>query len=477
MFSAKSKKKLKQLKNRLTEIVGTENVDDSTSGRLVYSYDATPNYQSLPDFVVSPRKAEEVAAVLKLCNDTATPVIARGSGTNLCADTCPVHGGVVLLLKNMNRILELDKENLTITVQPGVITKTISETVEKEGLFYPPDPSSMKISTIGGNISENSGGLRGLKYGVTRDYVMALQVALPNGELIRTGGKLTKDVAGYDLTRLFVGSEGTLGMITEITLKLIPKPESQKTILALYQDIEAAGRTVSAIIAHKMIPVTLEFLDQDTLKAVEDFVHIGLPTDAKAILLIKQDGPEEIVERDIKKIAEICRDEQAVDVQVAATDEEADKLTTARRSALSALARLKPTTILEDATVPRSEIAKMVRAIADIAKKHNVRISTFGHAGDGNLHPTCLTDARNTEEMKRVEEAFAEIFEKAIELGGTLTGEHGVGMTKAPYLEWKLGEPGIEVMRGIKQAIDPSGIMNPGKVFAEKSKERMAAAK
>lgn len=475
MRTGKKRKDLKRLKEALAEIVGNDNVDDATAERLVFSYDATPNYQSLPDVVVSPGSAEEVAAVLKLCNETETPVVARGSGTNLCADTCPVHGGVVLHFKRMNKILELDKENLTITVQPGVVTKTISDTVEAEGLFYPPDPSSMKISTIGGNISENSGGLRGLKYGVTRDYVMALQVALPNGELIRTGGKLTKDVAGYDLTRLFVGSEGTLGIVTEATLKLIPKPESQKTMLALYQDIEAAGRTVSAIIAHQMIPVTLEFLDQDTLKAVEDFVHIGLPTDVQAILLIKQDGPREMVERDIRKIAAICREQQAVDVQVAASDAEADRLTAARRSALSALARLKPTTILEDATVPRSEVARMVRTISDIAGKYHVRISTFGHAGDGNLHPTCLTDARDKDEMQRVEQAFAEIFEQAIELGGTLTGEHGIGMTKAPYLEWKLGAAGMDVMRGIKQALDPNGIMNPGKVFAEKTQERMAA--
>ncbi|MDD9149462.1 MULTISPECIES: glycolate oxidase subunit GlcD [unclassified Sporolactobacillus] len=477
MSSRKFQKKLNKLKEGLADIVGTENVDDTTTGRLVYSYDATPNYQSLPDLVVAPGNAEETAAVLKMCSETETPVYSRGSGSNLCADTCPVKGGVVLLSKRMNKILELDKENLAVTVEPGVITKTICDRVEKEGLFYPPDPSSMKVSTIGGNISENSGGLRGLKYGVTRDYVMALQVALPNGELIRTGGKLTKDVAGYDLTRLFIGSEGTLGVITEATLKLIPKPESQKTILALYQDIEAAGRSVSKIIANKMIPVTLEFLDQDTLRAVEDFAHIGLPTDVKAILLIVQDGPQEIVDRDIKKIAEICRSEQAVDVQLAASAEQAEKLATARRSALSALARLKPTTILEDATVPRSEIATMVRAIAEIAEKYKVRISTFGHAGDGNLHPTCLTDSRNKEEMQRVESAFAEIFEKAIELGGTLTGEHGIGMTKAPYLKWKIGEAGLEVMRGIKQAIDPKNIMNPGKVFAEESKERMAAAK
>jgi glycolate oxidase len=471
----RSRKKQKQIlhKQQLEEIVGAENVDDSSSGRLVYSYDATPNYQALPDYVVAPGNDEEVASVLKLCNQTGTPVYPRGSGTNLCADTCPVKGGVVLLFKRMNRILEIDKENLTITVQPGVVTQTISHAVDKEGLFYPPDPSSMKISTIGGNLSENSGGLRGLKYGVTKDYVLSLQVALPNGELIRTGGKLTKDVAGYDLTHLFVGSEGTLGVITEATLKLIPKQESKKTILALYQDIEMAGRSVSAIISQRMIPMTLEFLDQDTIRAVEDFVHIGLPTDVKAILLIVQDGPEAIVERDIHKIAELCRSEGAIDVRLAKSEEEANKLATARRTALSALARVKPTTILEDATVPRSEIATMVRAISEIAAKYHVRISTFGHAGDGNLHPTCLTDARDHAQMHRVEQAFAEIFAKAIELGGTLTGEHGIGMTKAPYLKWKLGEAGVAVMKGIKRAIDPNDIMNPGKVFAEETKERM----
>ncbi|MCM3024746.1 glycolate oxidase subunit GlcD [Heyndrickxia ginsengihumi] len=464
----------KEFKEQLKAIVGTDNVDDSNSGRTVYSYDATPKFQALPDIVVAPRNVDEVAAVVRLCNETKIPIVARGSGTNLCGDTCPLQGGVVLLFKHLNQILEIDKENLTITVQPGVITKEICDAVEKIDLFYPPDPSSMKISTIGGNISENSGGLRGLKYGVTGDYVMGLQVVLPNGEIIRTGGKLTKDVAGYDLTSLFVGSEGTLGIITEATLKLIPKPEAKKTILALYQDIEAAGQTVSSIIANKMIPTTLEFLDKSTLNAVEDFAKIGLPTDVEAILLIEQDGPEEIVERDIKRISEICRQQQAIDVQVAASNEEAEKLTTARRAALSALARLKPTTILEDATVPRSEIATMVKAIADIAKKYNVKISTFGHAGDGNLHPTCLTDVRNEEEMERVEDAFAEIFEKALKLGGTITGEHGVGIMKAPYLEWKLGKAGIDVMKGIKQAIDPNNIMNPGKLFAEKTRERMA---
>lgn len=463
----------KEVKEKLIAIVTEKNFDDSKIERLVYSYDATPNFQSMPDAVISPRNLEEISEILKICNQYRVPIVPRGSGTNLCAGTCPTEGGIVLLFKHMNNILEIDEENLTVTVQPGVITLDMIHAIEEKGLFYPPDPSSMKISTIGGNINENSGGLRGLKYGVTRDYVIGLEAVLPNGDIIRTGGKLAKDVAGYDLTRLFVGSEGTLGVITEATLKLIPMPETRKTMLALYQDLSAAARSVSKIIANKIIPTTLEFLDQATLKVVEDYAQIGLPTDVQAVLLIEQDGPPEVVERDIQKIAEVCKLENAVSIQIAATEEEAMALRTARRAALSAVARLAPTTILEDATVPRSEIANMVKAINEITEKYQLTICTFGHAGDGNLHPTCATDARNHEEMERVEKAFAEIFEKAIELGGTITGEHGVGAMKAPYLEWKLKKEGIAAMMGIKQAFDPNNIMNPGKVFAKDSKKRV----
>lgn len=465
------------VKEKIISIVTKDNFEDSKIERLSYSYDSTPNLQSMPDAIVSPRNTKEVSEVVKVCNEFKVPVVPRGSGTNLCGGTCPTEGGIVLLFKHMDKILEIDEENLTITVQPGVVTLKIANAVEEKGLFYPPDPGSMKISTIGGNINENSGGLRGLKYGVTRDYVIALEVVLPNGDILKTGGKLAKDVAGYDLTRLMVGSEGTLGIITEATLKLIPKPETKKTMLALYQDLEAAAKSVSKIIANKIIPITLEFLDQPTLKVVEDYAQIGLPTNAKAVLLIEQDGSFEAVNRDLEKIMEVCKQEGAVSVQVAQSEKEAEKLTTARRTALSALARLKPTTILEDATVPRSEIAKMVNAINEIAEKYKLDICTFGHAGDGNLHPTCPTDSRNHEEMERVEMAFAEIFEKAVEFGGTITGEHGVGVMKAPYLELKLGKEGIAVMTAIKQALDPNNIMNPGKVFAKDSKKRVVVSK
>jgi len=465
------------IQKRLEAIVGRENVERSNASLLAYSYDSTPQFQAMPDAAVAPRNTKEVAAIVKLCNEYKIPIVPRGSGTNLCAGTTPLEGGIVLLFRHMNQILEIDEENLTMTVQPGVYTQDVFRAAEEVGLFYPPDPGSMHISQIGGNISENSGGLRGLKYGVTRDYVLGLEIVLPNGEVIQTGGKLAKDVAGYDLTRLYVGAEGTLGVITSAILKLIPQPETKKTMLALYHDLEAAAETVSAIIANRIIPATLEFLDQATVKVVEDFAQIGLPLDAKAVLLIEQDGPEEVVARDMEKIEQLCRDNQAFDVSVAQTKDEAEALTTARRSALSALSRLKPTTILEDATVPRSEIAKMVKAINEIAKKYDITICTFGHAGDGNLHPTCLTDVRNKDEIARIEDALEEIFVKAVELGGTITGEHGVGVMKLPYLHLKVGEAGIEAMRNIKKALDPNYIMNPGKMFAKSERERVVISK
>ncbi|WP_407271579.1 glycolate oxidase subunit GlcD [Radiobacillus sp. PE A8.2] len=463
----------KKIKKQFIKIVGKDYFNDSNQSKLAYSYDATPNFQSLPDAVISPKDTKQLQAIVKLCNQHAIPIVPRGSGTNLCAGTCPTQGGVVILFNRMNQILEIDEDNLTVTVQPGVITLQMVNAVEEKGLFYPPDPSSMKISTIGGNINECSGGLRGLKYGVTKDYVLGLEVVLANGDVIKTGGKLAKDVAGYDLTKLFVGSEGTLGILTEATLKLIPIPETKKTMLALFSDIDEAAKAVSTIIANKIIPTTLEFLDQATCEVVEDFAKVGLPTHAKAVLLIEQDGSPEVVEKDIERISHICKERNALSVEIAQTEQEALDLSTARRSALSALARLKPTTILEDATVPRSKISPMVQAINVIAEKYNVRICTFGHAGDGNLHPTCLTDARDKEEMHRVEQAFEEIFAKAIDLGGTITGEHGVGEMKSPYLAWKLGEEGVNAMKAIKYAFDPNGIMNPGKIFAKDERKRV----
>lgn len=458
---------------QIKAIVGAEYVKHSTAHLVAYSYDATANFQRLPDLVVSPKNSEEISAILHICNEHRIPIIPRGSGTNLAAGTVPHDGGIVFLFNRMNQILDFDKENLTITVQPGMISQHICEFVEAHGLFYPPDPSSMKISTIGGNVSENSGGLRGLKYGVTKDYVKGLKVVLANGEMLTTGGKLAKDVAGYDLTSLFIGAEGTLGIITEITLKLIPMPQSKMTGIAYFNSLEDAARTVSAIIANKIIPVTLEFLDKKTIVAIEQFMHIGLSTEVEAMLLLEQDGHPAEVEQDVHRMVQIANENGAIFSQVAADDVEAEQLKTARRVALSALAKLMPTVILEDATVPRSNLAEMVTKINEISIRYNVNIATFGHAGDGNLHPTCLTDVRDEEEMYRVEAAFAEIFEEAIALGGTITGEHGVGEMKAPYLEWKIGAVGIDVMKQIKNAFDPNHILNPGKIFAKETKKRL----
>ncbi|AFC30746.1 GlcD [Paenibacillus mucilaginosus 3016] len=461
------------LTRQLRRIVGETHYRDDQEALVAHSYDGTPMLQSLPDGVIYPENTRQVAEIMKELAAHRVPLVTRGSGSNLCGGTVPVQGGVVMVMHRMNRILDIDLENLTAVVQPGIITAEFITHIESLGLFYPPDPSSMRISTIGGNIAECSGGLRGLKYGTTKDYVIGLEAVLANGEIIRTGGKLMKDVAGYDLTKLLVGSEGTLAVITEATLKLVPPPKSKKTMLAMYKDLYGAARTVSRIIEAKIIPATLEFMDNPTIRVVDDFAKLGLPRDMEAILLIEQDGDPEPVERDMERIREICESERADRVEVAQSREHAEKLLTARRSAFTALARLRPTTILEDATVPRSRIADMVLRINDIARKYDVSIATFGHAGDGNLHPTATTDARDPEEVHRVEQAFEEIFEAAIEMGGTITGEHGVGLVKAPFLEWKIGRAGVDVMRGIKQAFDPHNLLNPGKMFAKETRKRV----
>lgn len=457
----------------LQATVGEEWVLTGKADLLAYSYDATPLYQRLPSAVVLPRTTEEVAAVMRLAHQHRIPVYTRGSGTNLSAGTVPRPDGISMALNRMNSIIEIDQENLTATVEAGVVTATFHKAVEALGLFYPPDPGSMTTSTLGGNMMESAGGLRGLKYGVTKDYVVAVEGVTPDGRIFQAGGKNVKDVAGYDLVKLLCGSEGTLAIVTQMTLKLVPLPETRRTAVATFNELTAAARSVSEIIAAKIIPCTLEFLDNGTIRAVEEFVHLNLPVDAEAMLLIQQDGPASVCDADVARIAEICRKNGAFDVKVASDPAEQDNLMQARRWALSALARRKPTTILEDATVPRSEIAPMVAAIRRIAEKYKLEICTFGHAGDGNLHPTCLTDERNKEELERVDQAFEEIFEAALEHGGTITGEHGVGETKSPFLEWKVGSVGIEIMKAIKQAFDPEQILNPGKVFAKESRKRV----
>ncbi|WP_139488224.1 FAD-binding oxidoreductase [Brevibacillus dissolubilis] len=467
----------KEVRSELLQIVGDKYFMDTENELYAYSYDSTPLFQSMPDAVVMPGSTEEIAAILKIANARRIPIVPRGSGTNLCGGTVPVEGGIVMNTNRLNKIREIDQDNLTASFGPGVITADLHAAVERLGLFYPPDPGSMRISTMGGNVAECAGGMRGLKYGVTKDYIMGLELVLPTGEILHVGGKNAKDVAGYDLTKLMVGSEGTLAVVSNITAKLLPLPETKRTMVAYYRSLTDAARTVQRVIAAKIIPATMEFLDQATMKVVEDFARIGLPCDMQAMLLIEQDGMEAQVERDIMRIEEIAYQEGAVEVRLAQTTDEANKLMAARRAALSALSRVKPTTILEDATVPRAHLAEMTEQVNVIAKKYNVQICTFGHAGDGNLHPTCMTDERDKEEIHRVEKAFEEIFHAAIKLGGTITGEHGVGIAKAGYLELKVGEAGIDLMKRIKAAFDPNGIMNPGKIFAKSDRRRVVVSK
>ncbi|HXG47192.1 MAG TPA: FAD-linked oxidase C-terminal domain-containing protein [Methylomirabilota bacterium] len=450
---------------RLRHIVGAENVLTTPEDLIPYSFDGTATLQQLPAAVVLVRSTDEVARMLRLAQETRTPVVTRGSGTGLSGGSVPVAGSWVLCTARMNRILEVDAANLTLLTEPGATTVQVAEAAAAAGLFYPPDPGSQRVSTIGGNVAENSGGLRGLKYGITRNYVMGLEVVLPDGEILWTGNKCVKDVAGYSLKDLFVGSEGTLGVITKVLLRLIPKPAAKKTLVATFPRMDLAAETVSAIVAAHIIPCTLEFLDRTTIRCVEAYARIGLPLDCEALLLMETDGHPAAVAEEAARMEHLCRQHGALEVTVARDEAEAARLATARRAAFSALARVAPTTILEDATVPRSELARMIRFVEAVARKYHLRVGTFGHMGDGNLHPTFLTDERDAEEMKRVHAAFHEIFEEAIRLGGTITGEHGVGLAKKSMLPRFAGDVQMRLLREFRRTLDPNGLLNPGKMF------------
>jgi len=449
----------------LAAVVGRGRVLTEAEDLIPYSFDGTAALKQRPEAVVFPRTTAEVSDCVRLAAAARVPIVTRGSGTGLSGGSVPTPGSLVLCVAEMNAILDLDPRNLTLRAQPGAITQRIDEAAARHGLFYPPDPGSMRISTIGGNVAENSGGLRGLKYGVTRDYVMGLEVVLPDGEVARFGNQCVKDVAGYSLKDLFVGSEGTLGIITEVLIRLVPRPAARRTMLALYDRIEDAAATVSAIVAAHIIPCTLEFLDRVTAVCVEDYARVGLPTDCEAVLLMETDGHPAVVAEEAEQMEALARQHGARDVRAAQNEAEALQLAAARRNAFSALARKRPTTILEDVTVPRSELASMVRFIADTAVAFDLQIGTFGHMGDGNLHPTFLADERDRNEMHRVHEALEAIVKRTLELGGTITGEHGVGLAKKPWLRQQMGDASFGLMRRIKQTLDPHNLLNPGKMF------------
>ena len=451
----------------LKAIVGETNVMTSTEDLYSYSYDATPGNAHMPDVVVAPATTDEVSKILKIANEQKIPVYPRGSGTNLSAGCVPTKGGIVLLMTRFTKIIDIDLENLVIIAEPGVIVADLNKAIAPQGLIYPPDPGTVATATLGGTVAENAGGLRGLKYGVSKHYIMGLEVVLANGDVMNTGGKNVKDVSGYDMTKLFTGSEGTLCVITKVIAKLVPAPESKKAMMAIFKNLDNAGKAVAGIIAAKIIPATLEIMDNATIRTVEDYAKVGLPLDAEAVLLIEVDGNPIIVEQEAAKVMEVLTLNKADSVQIAKNDAERDKLWAARRAALPALAKLRPTTYVEDATVPRNKVPDFLRAVSAIAKKHQVTIGTFGHAGDGNMHPTIVCDIRDTEEMKRVYKAMDEMFRAAIELGGTLSGEHGIGLGKLPWMESQHGIIAMNAMKAIKRALDPNLILNPGKLVGE----------
>jgi glycolate oxidase len=451
------------VKKELVRILGNENVSFLREDLIAYSYDATAVAYP-PDCVVFPSNAEEVSGVLKLAAREVFPVVPRGAGTGFTGGSLAVRAGVVMSFERMAGIKEIDASNLTAEVEPGVITGDFQDEVEAMGLFYPPDPTSVKVSTIGGNIAECAGGPRAIKYGVTRDYVLGLEVVLPTGELVFTGGKKTlKGVAGYDLTRLIVGSEGTLGVVTKAHLKLLPLPQAKKTMLARFSDIETAFAAVEAIIGEKVIPSTLEIIDDVTLDCMGETV-IGR---GGAALIIEVDGWREAVEKEGSIIRGLLSG--AMEFRIAADKNEVKDIWNVRRSISPALSKIKPTKLNEDVVVPRGALVSFIKGVRDISKKRAVIIACFGHAGDGNIHVNVMVDKNDPVEFRNGTLAVEDIFSLAVGLGGTISGEHGVGITKAPYLGMELSADTIAVMKKIKDALDPAGILNPGKIFRESS--------
>ncbi|WNF33543.1 FAD-linked oxidase C-terminal domain-containing protein [Aeribacillus composti] len=454
----------------IKSIVKTGKVLTDESDRFSYSFDGSFG-SFLPDVVIQTKSVEELASLVKLANREKIPVYPRGQATSLSGGPLPVKGGMVLDLSVLDDVLEIHEEDLIAVVSPGVLTSDIHKAAEKKGLMYPPDPSSSHVSTIGGNLAENSGGPRGLKYGVTKDYVIGLEVITPEGEIIHTGGRTVKNVTGYDLTKLIVGSEGTLGIITKAILRLLPKPPASETIMAVFDSLVDAGSAISKILSSGILPAKMELMDQASIVAVENYEPLGLPVDAEAIILIELDGHPLALKDEIKQAAELCYLVGARAVRIPKNEEEKKEIWKARKLVSPAIVRIKPTKISEDATVPRSKIPQMCARLQEIRDKYNVHLVVFGHAGDGNLHPNIICDKNDKEEMRRVEQAVAEIFTAAVELGGTLSGEHGIGTMKAPFMEMELGPVGLDMMKRIKKVWDPNNIMNPGKIFPEKGQK------
>jgi len=456
-----------ELIDKLQETLGPEKVLSSPVDLIAYSFDGTFE-QHMPDAVVLPETNEDVSAVIRIAAQHDVPIVPRGMSSGLAGGSIPVRGGIVLSLTRMNRILEIDEENMTATVEAGVVTADLQAAVEKLGLFYPPDPSSIKQSTIGGNVACNAGGPRCLKYGVTSNYVLGLTVILADGRIVKTGGKAIKYVTGFNMNQFFVGSEGALGVITEVVLRLICKPPYARTALVHFPTLDDAGRSVHAVLIRGLVPAAMELLDETAIECIEKAMQLGLPLDVEAIMVIESDGAdEESVQREIDAIADICLQTGASRVDVARDEERRAELWHARRSISPSLARKAPNKLGEDITVPRSAIPEAVRRIKAISASYGLPIVVFGHAGDGNLHPNILFDRRDPAQWEKVEQIVEEVFQVALDLGGTLSGEHGIGTFKLPYMRDALGPASINIQWRVKQALDPQNILNPGKVLPE----------
>ncbi len=443
-------------------------VDD----RVSYSYDASFG-QHLPDLVVQVLSAEEVQRTVEIADEFEIPIYPRGASTSLSGGPLPVHGGIVMDFSQWTQKLEIYPEDLIIKVSPGVKTEDIHKLAEQHNLMYAPDPSSSSICTIGGNLAENAGGPRGVKYGVTKDYVIGLEVVTAEGKLIKTGGSTVKNVTGYDLTKLLIGSEGTLGIITEATLRLIPKPLDTMTAMVVFDDLYTAGKSISKILTTGVRPSKMEILDQNSINKVEDYAGLNLPRNAAAIILVEVDGDPEVLPKELAVIKDALEEIGVTNIQMAENKAQEQKLWQVRKLVSPAIVTSGYTKISEDATVPLSKIPDMFKKIDEIKNKYNLNIVVFGHAGDGNLHPTINTNMRDIEEVKNVEFAVEEIFNYAIELGGTLSGEHGIGTMKKAFMVNEVGEDGLAFQKSIKQALDPKNILNPGKIFPEEGEKRL----
>jgi glycolate oxidase len=459
----------KRTKDEIRAIVGAENVLEADLDLITHSYDGSfipLNPAQKPELVVKAKTTEQISHLMKVANAEHIPVICRGAASGRTGGTIPIHGGVVLCLHEMDRILELDEDNMMITVEPGVRTFDLYDYCAKRGLFYPPDPASWKVSTIGGNLAENAGGARAVKYGVTRDYVMGLEVVLADGSILNTGGKAIKNVTGYDMTRLLVGSEGTLGIITRATLRLIAMPKYRKTVQAMFNSMESACETVKDTIRDGNVPAAAEIMDNVSIQAVAKVRKLDLDKNIAACVIFEFDGDYESTLQDqINYLETIAKRYAAVSFRVAQSQQEADELWSIRRGMGPAVATLAPNKVGEDISVPRAAFPTVVKRLQEISQKYGLTIAVFGHAGDGNLHPSILADMNVPEQKEKVDKAVKEIFRAALDLGGTLSGEHGIGITKKPYICDALGEVGVETMRRIKLALDPNNILNPGKIF------------